>query len=189
MLEYGRLIGEHLSRHIPGNPTIIMEHMPGAGGVIAGNHIYGPGVQDGTKILLSHSIPLAEKLEPKGVRFESAKFQWLGTYDAIAHTMAIWHGAQMADIGETEEGLRGGASRGRGACHGYAAFEWPPMPLGAAHWTMPFGTVSVMLRRFARLSAPDRFAQPSCSCIQLGKPAGKSNSGMGSRSPSAQVAP
>ena len=47
-----------------------MEHMPGAGGVIAGNHLYGPGPQDGTKILLSHSIPLAEKLEPKGVRFE-----------------------------------------------------------------------------------------------------------------------
>src|SRR5688572_1777524 len=85
---YGRVIGEHLSRYIPGNPTVIMEHMPGAGGVIAGNHLYGPGPQDGTKILLSHSIPLAEKLEPKGVRFESAKFQWLGTFDAIAHTMA-----------------------------------------------------------------------------------------------------
>jgi tripartite-type tricarboxylate transporter receptor subunit TctC len=59
---YGRVIGEHLSRYIPGNPTIIMEHMPGAGGVVAGNHLYGPGPQDGTKILLSHSIPLAERL-------------------------------------------------------------------------------------------------------------------------------
>ena len=65
---YGRVIGEHLFRHLPGNPTINMEHMPGAGGVIAGNHIYGPGPQDGTRILLSHSIPLAETLEPKGVR-------------------------------------------------------------------------------------------------------------------------
>src|SRR5262245_56978256 len=70
---YGRVIGEHLSRYIPGNPTIIMEHMPGAGVVVAGNHLYGPGPQDGTKILLSHSIPLAERLEPKGVRFESTK--------------------------------------------------------------------------------------------------------------------
>ena len=95
---YGRVIGEHLARHIPGNPTIIMEHMPGAGGVIAGNHLYGPGPQDGTKILLSHSIPLAEKLEPKGVRFEAAKFQWLGTFDAIAHTMAIWHDSRVNTI-------------------------------------------------------------------------------------------
>jgi tripartite-type tricarboxylate transporter receptor subunit TctC len=95
---YGRLIGEHLARRMPGHPTFIVEHMPGAGGVIAGNHIYGPAPQDGTKILLSHSIPLAEKLEPKGVRFESTKFQWLGTYDAIAHTMAIWHGAQVGTL-------------------------------------------------------------------------------------------
>ena len=40
---YGRVIGEHLSRCIPGNPTIIMEHMPGASGVVVGNHLYGPG--------------------------------------------------------------------------------------------------------------------------------------------------
>lgn len=97
---YGRLIGEHLARHIPGRPTIIMEHMPGAGGVTAGNHVYGPGPQDGTKMLLSHAIPLSERLEPKGVRFESTKFQWLGTYDAIAHTMAVWHGAQVGTIDE-----------------------------------------------------------------------------------------
>src|SRR5262245_42431891 len=74
--------------------------MPAAGDVLADNYRYGRGPQDGTKILLSHSIPLAEKLEPKGVRFESTKFQWLGTYDAIAHTMAIWHGAQVSTLDE-----------------------------------------------------------------------------------------
>ena len=69
---YGRTIAEHLGRHIPGNPNVMVEHMPGAGGVIAGNHIYGPGPQDGTKILLSHALPLSEKLEPgQGVRFET----------------------------------------------------------------------------------------------------------------------
>src|SRR5262245_52183095 len=84
---YGRTIAEHIARHIPGNPTVIVEHMPGAGGVIAGNHIYNTAPQDGTKILLSHAIPLSEKLEPTGVRFESAKFHWLGAYDAIGHAL------------------------------------------------------------------------------------------------------
>ena len=120
---YCRTIGEHLSRHIPGNPTIIMEHMPGAGGVIAGNHIYGPGVQDGTKILLSHSIPLAEKLEPKGVRFESAKFQWLGTYDAIAHTMAIWHEAQANTIDD----LRTKPLTFGSFAKAHLTYQWPSM--------------------------------------------------------------
>ncbi len=90
---YGRTIAPHLSRHIPGNPNIIMEHMPGAGGVIAGNHIYTQAQQDGTKMLLAHAIVLSEKLDPTGVRFETAKMQWLGAYDAIAQVMAIWHAA------------------------------------------------------------------------------------------------
>src|SRR5262249_14697142 len=91
-----------------------MEHMPGAGGVVAGNHLYGPGPQDGTKILLSHSIPLAERLEPKGVRFESTKLQWLGTFDAIAHTMAIWHSAQVntIDVLKTKPLVIGSFSKG-----------------------------------------------------------------------------
>ena len=95
---YGRTIGEHLSRHIPGNPNIIMEHMPGAGGVIAGNHIYGQAPQDGSKMLLSHAIPLSEKLTPTGVRFESAKLQWLGAYDAIAQMMMLWHTVPVNSI-------------------------------------------------------------------------------------------
>ena len=120
---YGRTIAEHLGRHIPGNPNVIIEHMPGAGGVIAGNHLYGPGPQDGTKILLSHSIPLAEKLEPKGVRFESTKLQWLGTYDAIAHTMAIWHGAEVdtLDALKTKPLIIGSFSRS------HLTYQWPAM--------------------------------------------------------------
>jgi tripartite-type tricarboxylate transporter receptor subunit TctC len=98
---YGRTIAEHLSRHIPGNPVVIVEHMPGAGGVIAGNHIYGIAPQDGTKMLLAHAIPLVEKLEPaQGVRFESARFHWLGAYDSIVLVMTTWHTAPAQTIEE-----------------------------------------------------------------------------------------
>jgi len=104
---YGRTIGPYLSKYIPGNPTIFMEHMPGAGGVIAGNHIYGVGPQDGTKMLLSHAITLAEKLEPTGVRFETAKMQWLGAYDAITQALAMWHTAPAQSIEDlkTKDGV------------------------------------------------------------------------------------
>ncbi len=95
---YGRTIAEHLSRHIPGNPTVIVEYMPGAGGVVAANHIYGTAPQDGSKILLSHAIPLSEKLEPAGVRFESAKLQWLGAYDTILQALTIWHTAPAHNV-------------------------------------------------------------------------------------------
>lgn len=89
---YGRLIARHLAGRIPGKPTIIIEHMPGAGGAIAGNYIYGPGPQDGSKILLSHALPLMEMLEdPKVIRYDSKKLQWIGAYDQIEQIMAIWH--------------------------------------------------------------------------------------------------
>ncbi len=101
---YARIFAEHLSRHIPGNPSIVIEHMPGAGGVNAGNHLFGPGPQDGTKILLSHAIIMAEVLTPKaGVRFQSAKFNWIGTYDAIAHTMAFWHEAPVKTVADLKK--------------------------------------------------------------------------------------
>ena len=101
---YARIFAEHLGKHIPGNPNIVVEHMPGAGGVTAGNHLYGPGPQDGTKILLSHAIIMSEVLDPKaGVRFQSPKFNWIGTYDAIAHTMALWQEAPAKTIADLKK--------------------------------------------------------------------------------------
>lgn len=99
---YGRLIANHLGRFIHGAPNLIVEHMPGAGGAIAANFIYVAGAQDGTKILLSHALPLIEKLQSDGVRFESKKMQWLGAYDQISQMLAIWH----TSAGKTIEDLK-----------------------------------------------------------------------------------
>ena len=88
---YGRTIAERLSQHIPGNPKIVVEHMPGAGGITAGNHIYGPAPQDGSRLLLSHALPLMERMTPRGVQYQSAKMHWLGAYDSIAQVMTLWH--------------------------------------------------------------------------------------------------
>lgn len=100
---YGRVIATHLARHIPGNPNIIIEHMPGAGGALAGNFIYGPGPQDGSKLLLSHALPLMEKLEDgKGIRYESAKLHWLGAYDQIVQVLALWHTAEVRTVDDVK---------------------------------------------------------------------------------------
>jgi tripartite-type tricarboxylate transporter receptor subunit TctC len=121
---YARIFAEHLSKHIPGNPNIIVENMPGAGGVTAGNHLFGPGPQDGTKILLSHAIIMSEVLDPKaGVRFQSAKFNWIGTYDAIAHTLALWHESKAKSIADLK---KPGAVIGSFA-KAHFTYQWPAM--------------------------------------------------------------
>jgi tripartite-type tricarboxylate transporter receptor subunit TctC len=99
---YGRLIATHYAKHIPGNPNIIVEHMPGAGGAIAGNFIFNNAPMDGSKILLAHALPLIEKLQNDGVRFQSKKFQWLGAYDQISQMLAIWHTSPGKTIGELQ---------------------------------------------------------------------------------------
>jgi tripartite-type tricarboxylate transporter receptor subunit TctC len=96
---YGRTIAAHLGKHIPGNPSIVVEHMPGAGGAVAGNHIYGPAPQDGSKRLLAHALPLVEKLRGgKNVNFHTREMHWLGAYSSIAQMMAIWHAAGVNTI-------------------------------------------------------------------------------------------
>lgn len=97
---YGRLVANHYGKHIPGNPNMIVEHMPGAGGATAANFMFGAGPQDGSKILLTHALPLIEKLQGGGVRFESRKFQWIGAYDQISQVLAIWHTSPGRTIDE-----------------------------------------------------------------------------------------
>ena len=78
---YGRVIARHIGKHIPGKPNIIVEHMPGAGGANAGNFIYANAPQDGSKILMTHALPLVEKLSGrKNLKFKSEKFQWIGSF-------------------------------------------------------------------------------------------------------------
>src|SRR5262245_36342860 len=47
---WARLIGRHITRHIPGSPTLIVENMPGAGHIIATNHLFNVAARDGTVI-------------------------------------------------------------------------------------------------------------------------------------------
>lgn len=75
---YTRVIGRHLSRHIPGNPAIIVQNMPGAGSAVAANYLYGPAPKDGTVFgTITPAQVLRDMLGAPGVVFSSEKFNWL----------------------------------------------------------------------------------------------------------------
>ena len=62
---WARFIARHLGRHLPGNPTVIVQNMPGGSGLAAVNHVYNAVPQDGTRIILpSVSVPTAAKHRP-----------------------------------------------------------------------------------------------------------------------------
>ncbi len=75
---YSRLIARHLPKHIPGNPSIIVQNMPGAGTVIGANYLYSIAPRDGTVVgIFSPMQVLREVIGIPGIEFQSEKFNWL----------------------------------------------------------------------------------------------------------------
>ena len=76
---YSRAIARHWGKHIPGNPTIIVENMTGAGSLIAANHVYVVAKPDG--LTIGHFIGglfLGQVLGQKGIEFDARKFEYIG---------------------------------------------------------------------------------------------------------------
>lgn len=76
---WARAIGRHLGRNIPGNPTVIVENMPGAGSMIAANYLYKAAKPDGLTIgHVSGGIILNQILERPGAEFDARRFEYIG---------------------------------------------------------------------------------------------------------------
>jgi tripartite-type tricarboxylate transporter receptor subunit TctC len=95
----GRTVANHMGRHIPGNPTIIVRNMPGATALIMTNHLYNVAKRDGTVIgMPTSNIPLEPRLRllsPEGtqVRFDVDRFNWIGTPVQEPQVTWVWHTA------------------------------------------------------------------------------------------------
>jgi tripartite-type tricarboxylate transporter receptor subunit TctC len=79
---YARLVARHLPKHIPGQPSIVVQNMIGAGGVKAANYAYGVAPQDGSVLaLLQNNNAFLSFYEPgnKAFAFDPRKFRWLGS--------------------------------------------------------------------------------------------------------------
>jgi tripartite-type tricarboxylate transporter receptor subunit TctC len=76
---YTRLIARHFSKHIPGKPTIIVDNMPGAGGLVSANHLFKVAKPDG--LTIGHFVGgqfLQQLLGKPGIEFDALKFEYVG---------------------------------------------------------------------------------------------------------------
>jgi len=82
-----RLIADHMGKHIAGNPSIVVQNMPGAGGVIAANYVYNVAKPDGLTLgTASPSIYMDQIVGRKEIQFDWARFNWIGSpeqYDYV----------------------------------------------------------------------------------------------------------
>ena len=87
-----RTIARHIGRLIPGNPTVVVRNMPGAGGITAVNWLYNTAEKDGTVIgLVQNGTPLEPLFGTKAARYDATKFNWLGTPSYEVSMVLVWN--------------------------------------------------------------------------------------------------
>jgi tripartite-type tricarboxylate transporter receptor subunit TctC len=104
---FARLLARHLNRFIPGSPSIIVQNMPGAGSLIAANHLYSIAPKDGTAFgLFARDMPLLGLLgHNANVQFDPRKFTWLGSssnFSDDAYVLIVRTDAPVKSIAEMQ---------------------------------------------------------------------------------------
>ena len=96
---YGRLLSRHMGAHLAGNPSFVVQNMPGAGGIRAANHLYNVAPKDGTVIgIFDQAVFLNQLLGVAGMRADVAKFNWIGRMIGNSAVLFAWHTAQVKKI-------------------------------------------------------------------------------------------
>ena len=99
-----RLLARHMTAHIPGQPTIVVQNQPGAGSLTMTNALYHTGPFDGTVMGASfNGMPTTPLLQPTGARFDPVKLNWLGSTNRETQVMYVWHTAH-AQVLEDAQG-------------------------------------------------------------------------------------
>jgi tripartite-type tricarboxylate transporter receptor subunit TctC len=88
---YAHVFAPYFSAHIPGKPNIIVQNMPGAGGIRAMQYLSSVAPKDGTTIGLVHSsVPYAPLYGIKGANFDPRKMQWIGSINSATGICVSW---------------------------------------------------------------------------------------------------
>jgi tripartite-type tricarboxylate transporter receptor subunit TctC len=99
-----RMVARVMPRYLPGHPTIIVQNMPGGGNVLATNYMYNIAPKDGTAIATLHSaMPLHQVLDPRDVRYDADRFDWLGSTGPQNEVILVWRTAGIKSIGEATQ--------------------------------------------------------------------------------------
>jgi tripartite-type tricarboxylate transporter receptor subunit TctC len=87
---YGRLLSRHIGRHIPGNPTVVVRNIPGAGGIIQANNLYNIAPRDGSTLGIVHNtLTINQLAESKNIKFDVRKFSWIGNLNVMSTTCTM----------------------------------------------------------------------------------------------------
>jgi tripartite-type tricarboxylate transporter receptor subunit TctC len=101
---YGRLVARHLGRHIPGQPTVLAQNMPGAGSLKAANYLYEVAPKDGTALgVIVESAALEQALSNPAAQYDAAKFSYIGRVATSNNIFMQWHSAKVQSLDDAKQ--------------------------------------------------------------------------------------
>ena len=101
---YSRLLAQFMGRHIPGNPTLVVENMPGASGVKSAQFIGEIAPKDGSVFgMFNQSMPQRQMFEPDQVHFDLSKFSWIGAMNTSTTVFITWHASGVKTLEEAKK--------------------------------------------------------------------------------------
>src|SRR5262249_34547303 len=99
---YSRLFARHAGRFIPGNPALVPQNMPGAGGLKAANFIYHTAPRDGTTLgMFGAFVGLEPLFGNDQATFETVKFTWIGNINRDVSSCVVWGAAGFKSFNDT----------------------------------------------------------------------------------------
>ncbi len=105
---YARIIARHMGKHIPGNPSFVVDNMEGAGGLIAANYTYNKADRDGTFIgVWNSAYVLYQALGDRAVRLDATKLNWIGAPIKGSPSCSIMAHTGLKSIDEVVSSGRG----------------------------------------------------------------------------------
>jgi tripartite-type tricarboxylate transporter receptor subunit TctC len=98
---YARYLARHLGKYLPGNPSVIVQNMPGAGGLAATNHLHARATRDGLTIgIVQGSLTFAQIGKSQNAQFDMRGFGWLGSANMTSNICAF---SKRAGIGNAQD--------------------------------------------------------------------------------------
>ena len=101
---YARMLASHMGQYIPGNPQVIVQFMPGAGGLVATNYVYNVAPQDGTVIgAVQRNVVRLALIRDQGTKYDPVKINWIGSLHNDVSVCDAWHNSSVKTIQDAME--------------------------------------------------------------------------------------
>jgi tripartite-type tricarboxylate transporter receptor subunit TctC len=132
---YARVLARHIGRHIPGNPSIVVQNMPGAGSLRGANYLYNVAPKDGTAFgTFARNVAMLGIVKSgQNVQFDPAKFTWLGSSSSLANDAYVLIVRRDAKVKTIEDARRAGG---------------PPLILGSTAEGTSSDAMGILLREW-----------------------------------------